>query len=174
MQDEKLTFHLNDEEVTFDIYKLLKQVDDEKLEYHELSTIVTSSPSSNSFLNDDPTLSGKTNGMLDVKLENHKKHVSSFDNAPSSSYMLLKPKMKYEKVMQKHVRDDVVGLIKLQHDDYLMILNYFSKDDVELDNDLLTGKLNVHDYVCECQCGRKLKIQGGSKHGMEKLPWDPT
>ena len=54
-----------------------------------------------------------------------------------------------------------------------MFHDYIGKD-VEIDNDLITSKMNVNDYVCECQYGQKVEIQGGSKHQMEKPPWDPT
>jgi len=88
--------------------------------------------------------------------------------------MPQKHKMGYEKVMEKHVRHDVVSPTKSQNNNSLMLLDFINKDDVEIDKDLITDKINVHDYVCECQCGRKLKIQSGSKHGMEKPPWDPA
>lgn len=102
------------------------------------------------------------------------KHVSNFDNTPSS-YIPLKSKMEYENVMEKHVKEEVV---KSQKDDTLMLLNYIHKGDVEIvDNeslcDLLTCKIGINEYACKCQYGRKLKILGGSKLRMEKPPWHP-
>ena len=113
VQDGKLTFRLNDEEVTFDIYKTLKHPDVERYEHHEPSTKVTLPLSSNkNSMHDKPPLNGKTNGMLDVKVENSMKHVSSCDNSPSSYCMPPKPIMNYEQIMEKHVKNEVVSLVK--------------------------------------------------------------
>ena len=129
--------------------------------------------SSKNSMHDDPPLSGKTNGMLDVKLENPMRHVFSIDNALSSSCMPQKPIMNYEKNMDKHVKNEVVSPVKSKHDDSLTILDYIRKDDVQLDNELLTNSLNANEYVCECQCGRVLNVQGDPTHGRNKPPWDP-
>lgn len=45
------------------------------------------------------------------ELENPRKHISNFDNTPSTC-MPLKPKLEYEKVIEKHVKEDVVNLVK--------------------------------------------------------------
>ena len=174
VQDGKLTFRLNDEEVTFDIYKTLKHPDVERYEHHEPSTKVTSPLSSNkNSMHDEPPLNGKTNDMLDVKVENSMKHVSSCDISPSSSYMPPKPIMNYEQIMEKHDKNEVVSPLKSKHDDSLISLDHIRNDDVQLDNDLLTNSLNANEYVCECQCGRILKVVGDPKHERKKPPWDP-
>ena len=122
---------------------------------------------------DKPPLNGKTNDMLDVKVENSMKHVSSCDISPSSSYMPPKPIMNYEQIMEKHVKNEVVSPLKSKHDDSLISLDNIRNDDVQLDNDLLTNSLNANEYVCECQCGRILKVVGDPKHERKKPPWDP-
>lgn len=120
-------------------------------------------------MHDKPPLNGKTNSMLDVKLENPIKHVSNCDHSPSSSCMPSKPIMNYEQIMEKHDKNEMVSPVKAKHDDSLISLDHIRNDDVQFDNELLTNSLNTNEYVCECQCGRIQKVVGDPK----KPPWDP-
>lgn len=98
VEDGKLTFKLNNEEVTFDIYKALKHPDEISHEQYITCKVVNSfTPPSKCSLNDSSSKTGKINYMLSTsnasgELEDPRKHASSFDNTPSS-YMPLKPKM---------------------------------------------------------------------------------
>ena len=83
-------------------------------------------------MHDEPPLNGKTNDMLDVKVENSMKHVSSCDNASSSSCMPPKPIMNYEQIMEKHVKNEVVSPLKSNHDDSLISLDHIRNDDVQM------------------------------------------
>lgn len=179
VQDCKLTFRINYEEVTFNIYKALKHPNEVSHDQYVTCKIVSSFfPRSKCSLNVySSSKIGKINGMIriflifDFKLESekiqdlHRKHVSNFDNTPSDGMSLKSiSKMEYEKLMNKHVKKAIVSSVRSYKDDSLMFLDYVLKCDVELVEmeelyDMLTGKVNVNAYICECQCGRKLKFK---------------